>query len=207
MRTTLTALLFSAIACTPALAESKYSPELEAILKKEKEARKSCKVDMCSALRAKTAGDDISCVIIKTVPKQDLSEKIKSARVSWPWGHAKCEMQLNVPRQTLLDAVSEPTYEAKFPSHTVNCTIARDDSEPYSFKATVNPKVSFKDGKAVDGSINWGAVDAPLLTKPVIWSATALDNKTGIFNDDLVDAMNTFMTKKCDEVKDAWTNG
>jgi len=188
-------------------AETKYSPELEALLKKEKEGRKACKIEMCSALRNKTAGDDIKCDIVKTVPKQDLSEKIKRARVSWPWGNASCEMQLNVPRQMLIDAVSKPEYEAKFPNHTVNCSVAREDAEPYTFKATVTPNIKFKDGKAVDGAINWGTIDAPLLAKGAIWTATGLDNKTGIFNDDLVEAMNTFMTKKCDEVKDEWKGG
>lgn len=207
MKTLLAASLIAAATLTPAMAESKYSPELEAILKKEKADRRACKVEMCSALRNKAPGDDISCAILKTVPKQDLSEKIKRARVSWPWGHAKCEMQLSVPRQLLIDAVSKPEFDAEFSSHTVTCTVARDDSDPYTFKATVKPKISFKGGKAVDGAINWGEVEAPILAKGVIWSATGLDNKVGVFNDDLVEAMNTFMGKKCDEVKDSWKSG
>ncbi|MEL6289959.1 MAG: hypothetical protein AAFQ42_05580 [Pseudomonadota bacterium] len=187
--------------------KTKYPPALEKLLKEEKAAREACKIKMCGALRAGASGEDISCKIIKTVPKQDLSEKIKQARVSWPWGHAKCEMDLNVARQTLLDAAAKPEYTAAFGAHTVTCKVEREDNDPYAFEATVSPTITFKNGKAVDGAINWGKIDAPLLAKGAIWSATALDNKAGLFNDDLVEAMNTFMGKKCDEVKDAWSGG
>ncbi|MEO0618154.1 MAG: hypothetical protein AAFZ01_02625 [Pseudomonadota bacterium] len=185
----------------------KYPPALAKLLKQEKAAREACKIQMCGALRAKASGDDIACNIIKTVPKQDLSEKIKQARVSWPWGHARCEMDLKLARQMLLDAVEKPEYEAAFGQHVVTCNVEREDKEPYTFKATVSPTISFKNGKAVDGAINWGEVEAPLLAKGAIWSATGLDNKAGLFNDDLVEAMNTFMGKKCDEVKEAWQGG
>ncbi|MEL7542236.1 MAG: hypothetical protein AAGJ70_00515 [Pseudomonadota bacterium] len=205
------AVLFVATFVTPSIAadeaKSKYPPELQKLLKEEKTAREACKIQMCGALRADAAGDDISCNIVKTVPKQDLSEKIKQARVSWPWGHARCEMDLNIARQVLRDAVSKPTYDAAFGALVVTCNVEREDDEPYIFKATVSPTISFKDGKAVDGAINWGKVEAPLLAKGAIWSATGLDNKAGLFNDDLVEAMNTFMGKKCDEVKDAWQGG
>ncbi|MGI9407366.1 MAG: hypothetical protein ACR2O4_13430 [Hyphomicrobiaceae bacterium] len=196
--------LVPGIAIGTALAETNYSPEMEALLKEEKAGRKACKVEMCSALRNKAAGADINCPIVKTVPKEDLSEKIKRAKVSWPWGHARCEMKLNVSRKVLIDAVSEPAYQAKFAAHTVICTVEREKKEPYEFKATVTPAISFKDGKAVDGSITWGKIEAPIVAKSVLWPATALDNKIGVFNDDLVEAMNVFMTKKCDEVKADW---
>lgn len=199
--------LLLAIGAGPVSAETKYSPEMEATLKKEKAARKACKVEICSALRNKAAGDDISCAIVKTVPKQDLSEQIKRTRVSWPWGHAKCEMKLKIARQLLIDTVSKPEYDADFQPHTMTCTVEREAKDPYTFKATVTPKISFKDGKAVKGSITWGKVEAPILAQSVLWPATALDNKIGVFNDDLVAAMNTFMTKKCDEVKDEWKGG
>ena len=168
MKHTVIAMLLFSACVTPALAESKYSPAMEAILKKEKAGRKVCKIEMCSALRNKAAGGDISCGIIKTVPKQDLSEKIKRARVSWPWGHAKCEMKLSIARKLLIDAASKPAYEAKFQAHTVTCTVARDGKDPYTFKVTVTPKISFKNGKAVDGSLTWGKVEAPLLAQGIL---------------------------------------
>ena len=64
--------------------------------------------------------------------------------------------------------------------------------------------VLFKDGKAVKATMNWGALEAPLLAKGALWTATAADNSTNILGGTMVDDINDFIGKKCLEVKEEW---
>ncbi|MEE9587304.1 MAG: hypothetical protein V3V97_04695 [Hyphomicrobiaceae bacterium] len=184
--------------------EAKLDPELEAILKEEKAHRKACKVKICSILRNKSReGADVACNVIKTWPKPDLDKIVSKARVSWPWGHTRCVADIKVKRAVLVDAMTEPTYEAKFDEHQVNCEIERKKKgETYTFKISVTPTVTFENGKAKKAVLKWGELDAPTIAKGVIWPATALDNKLNVFGGEVVDVINTFAAKKCDEVKD-----
>ena len=89
-------------------------------------------------------------------------------------------------------------------SQTVRCTLARKDDggEPYAVEVAMAPKVTFKDGKAVEASIGWGDASAPLLIYPLIYAATGLDNSTNVLGPEMVKMVNEVTTKKCAEVKD-----
>ena len=52
--------------------------------------------------------------------------------------------------------------------------------------------------------MNWGKIDAPLLAKSVLWSATAADNTFGALQSTIVEDINDFIGTKCLEVKDEW---
>ncbi len=179
-------------------------PELEKILAEEKANRRDCKIKICNILRNKTPqGDDIACSVTKTWPKPDLDKIMSKGRVTWPWGHTRCEADINVKRATLIAAMTEKTYEAKFHEHKVDCAIEREkEGETYAFKIAVRPTVTFEDGKAKKVVLNWGALEAPTMAKGVIWPATGLDNKLNIFGGEVVDMINSFATTKCDEVKE-----
>ena len=182
----------------------KLDPELEQILAEEKANRRDCKIKICDILRNKSPeGDDIACSVTKTWPKPDLDKIMSKGRVSWPWGHTRCEADINVKRATLIAAMSEKNYEAKFDEHKVDCEIERKkEGETYAFKISVKPTVTFEDGKAKKVVLNWGDLEAPTIAKGVIWPATGLDNKLNIFGGEVVDMINSFATTKCDEVKE-----
>ena len=74
------------------------------------------------------------------------------------------------------------------------------------FTFDFSPKVSFEKGKATKAKINWGKVTAPTLVKGALWTATAADNTVNVLSSTLVDDINDFIGKKCDEVKDDWAN-
>ena len=101
-------------------------------------------------------------------------------------------------------AMRETDYEIVMASQTVRCTLARqdDDAESYAVEVAMAPKVTFKDGKAVEASINWGEASAPLLIYPLIYAGTGLDNSTNVLGPEVVKMVNEFTTKKCAEVKD-----
>ncbi len=177
---------------------------LDELLAKEKEGRKACKIDICSALRSKTAaGADVSCHVVQTLPKQTLNKMLEKGHVSWPWENVHCQSDITLKRAVLVSAMTQPKYEAAFEPTTVTCEIERGaGSDKYVFKVSLTPKVTFENGKATAAQLQWGEVDAPLLAKGVIWPITGIDNKTGMLSGQFTTMVNDFAVKKCDEVKD-----
>jgi hypothetical protein len=172
--------------------------------KAEKEARKACKIEICDILATKKpTGDDISCDIVKTWRKEDIT-KMLGGKIDWPWGKAVCQSKLELKRMPLAKAMRETDYEIVMASQTVRCTLARqdDDAEPYTVEVAMAPKVTFKDGKAVEATIGWGEASAPLLIYPLIYAGPGLDNSTNVLGPEVVKMVNEFTTKKCAEVKD-----
>jgi hypothetical protein len=110
---------------------------------------------------------------------------------------------LKVDRATLVKAMSEPEFEAKFEKHDLRCEL-ETDKDKYEVKLEMQPKVTFKAGKAVKASLNWGKVEAPTLAKTALWSATAADNSFGVLESTVVDDINDFIENKCNEVKAEW---
>lgn len=190
-------------ASTPAAEEKTGDPVLDALLAQEKEARKACKIEICSILWGKKAdGSDVSCHVIKTWPKADLDKMVQKAKVSWPWGHTHCQADIKLSRAELVAAMTAPDHVVDMASQDITCTIDRTDGDPYSFKIALSPKISFKDGKAVSAELRWGALEAPTVAKAVLWPATALDNQLNVLSGEMVDMVNQFVEKKCAEVKD-----
>ncbi len=177
---------------------------LDELLTKEKEGRKACKIDICSALRSKTAaGADVSCHVVQTLPKAALNKLLEKGHVSWPWENVHCQSDIALKRAVLVSAMTQPKYEAAFEPTTVTCDIERGPTaEKYVFKVSLTPKVTFENGKATAAQLQWGEIDAPLLAKGVIWPITGIDNKTGMLSGKFTEMVNDFADKKCDEVKD-----
>lgn len=173
--------------------------------KAEKDARKTCKVDLCRAFHSKdSAGSDIACHVVKSWRKEQLTKLVSKVKVTWPYEGAHCSMDLNVKRADLVKAMTEPKAEIQFAKHTVTCSIAseKDGSTDFSFELT--PKVTFENGKAVKAQAEWGKIEAPTLIKSALWTATAADNTVNILSGSIVEEVNTFVGKRCDEVKDQW---
>lgn len=183
--------------------EAEIDPVLKELLAKEKEARKACKIEICSILWGKKAeGGDVDCHVVKTWPKADLDKMIQKAKVSWPWGNTQCNSDIKLSRAELVAAMTKPEHTVEISDQGVSCTITREDGEPYNFSIVLSPKISFKDGKAVNAELRWGDLEAPSVAKAVLWPATALDNQLNVLNGEIVKMVNTFVADKCAEVKD-----
>ena len=170
----------------------------------EKELRKACKVSLCSAFHVKKPETgDVSCSVLKTWRKEQLDKMMSRGKLSWPWGNARCTTDLKFKRATLIKAMAGPEVVADFDKHQITCEFDRD-KDKYTVKVDMQPKVTFKDGKAVKATLNWGKIDAPMLAKSALWSATAADNTFGVLQNTVVDDINDFIGPKCLEVKDEW---
>lgn len=187
---------------TSGLTDAELTPEERA----ERDARKSCKVELCRAFRNPgKATNNITCAIPKSWRKTQLDKMVSKAKVSWPWGPVYCNANIDIARDMLVKAMSEAKYDLKLNTHHVSCVVKRDEKEDAKIDIDFAPTVTFENGKAVKAKINWGELSAPTLLKGAMWTATATDNTLNVLQSTLVEDINDFITKKCDEVKDDWS--
>ncbi len=199
-----------AASTSPATAEVKPSgsppeAELTAEEKAEKEGRKVCKASICSAFRNKQpAGGDIACPVVKSWRKEQLGKLVGKLKVSWPYGPVRCTTTVTLKRADLVKAMSEDKQDVALDTHHVACTVDREKEPATNIAFEFSPTVTFEKGKATKAKINWGKLEAPALIKSALWTATAADNTVNILSSTLVEDINDFIGKKCDEVKDQW---
>lgn len=173
--------------------------------KAERDARKACKADICSAFRNKKAeGADVSCPIIKSWRKEALSKLVSKLKVSWPYGPVHCSTTVKLKRADLVKGMTDDKYETKLEKHAVACTVDLEKDAATEIKFDFSPTVTFEKGKATYAKINWGKIEAPALIKSALWTATAADNTVNILSSTLVDDINGFIDKQCDEIKSDW---
>ena len=124
--------------------------------------------------------------------------------MTWPYEGVRCSSKVNLKRADLMKAMSDAKLELQLDPHSVSCVVNRDKEPATEIKLDFSPKVMFENGKAMSAEINWGKIEAPTLIKSALWTATAADNTANILSGTLVEDINDFIGKKCDEVKDQW---
>jgi hypothetical protein len=184
-------------------AASSAAPATEEELK-ERAVRRVCAVALCSTLHMqRPASGQVSCSVQKTWRKEVLTKILSRAKLAWPWGYARCASDLKLDRATLVKAMTEPEFEAQFDKHDVRCEL-EGEKDKYEVKLEIQPKVTFKQGKAVKASLNWGKIEGPTVAKTALWPATAADNSFGVLQNTVVEDINEFIQTKCMEVKGEW---
>ncbi len=202
-------LLLVATPPPPARAQdAKAAPKIEDLTpeeRQERNARKDCKVKICSAFHTrKPDGGDIACNVLKSWRKEQLTKLVEKAKVSWPWGAVRCVADIKLKRADLIKAMTDDKYETNLDKHQVVCDVEREKDEKAQIKFEFTPRVTFEKGKAVKAVLNWGAVEAPTLLKGAMWTATGTDNTFNVLQSTVVDDINDFIGAKCLEVKDDW---
>jgi hypothetical protein len=178
-------------------------PETEAE-KKEREGRRACAVQMCATLHTRKPDEgQVACNVQKTWRKDVLTKILAKGKVSWPWGDTRCGSDIKLDRALLVKAMAEPELEAQFDTYSIRCEIDNDKTK-YDVTLQIRPKVTFKQGKAVKASMNWGKIEAPTLAKTALWPITAADNTFGFLQGLVVEDINEFIGTKCMEVKEEW---
>ena len=127
---------------------------------------------------------------------------VTGGKIGWRWGKMYCEFDLKLKQADLASARSMmPIMSSNWPPHTINCKVDRKaDNKWHEISVGIEPVVKFKGGKAVEGRMNWGSVEAPILFKGLIWPGIKIDNQVNVIGGKMVKMMNGFMTKKCDQV-------
>ena len=204
---TLAILVVGGLCSRLALAQAPAPPSAAAETedeKRERETRTACAVAICSTLHNhQPDAGHVSCAVTKTWRKEVLDKILSQAKLSWPWGYARCSTDLKLDRSMLVKAMLDAEVEVRLDSHDITCKL-EGETEKYDIKLQISPKVTFKQGKAIKASLNWGKIVAPTLAKSALWSATAADNAFGVLQNTLVEDVNRFIETRCMEVKEAW---
>jgi hypothetical protein len=179
------------------------SPEIEARMAKEKEDRKACKTEICKAFANPSEGAPIACAVTKTWLAAEIQAGYLRDKLSWPWGHAQCTANIELDRKAIKDAALQPSATIKLKKHDITCKLDSKDPKEgvaYDLKLAIEPVVTFEGGKATKVEMGWGSIEAPLLAKTAIWSATAVDANFNVISSGFVNEINNFLTQKCKEV-------
>ena len=170
---------------------------------KEKEDRKACKTEICKAFAAPADGPKIGCSVTKTWLDKDIQAGFLGDKLTWPWGHAQCSAPIELDRVAIAEAAQKPSATIKLKKHEITCKLDHKDPKEgtaYDLKLAIEPTVTFEGGKATKVTMGWGTIEAPVLAKSAIWSATAVDATFAVISNGVVKEINSFLFDKCKEI-------
>jgi len=163
----------------------------------EKEAIKACEKSICEmALKKEASGPDLACSLSKTWAKDKLKEGSEKRKLSWSFGDARCGIDFTLPRATMVSAMTQATHTLEFKPETAKCEIERE-KEVTTVNVTLQPKITFKDGKAEKVWLNVTSIEAPAVVKGAIWTAAQVEDTIGLFHGDLIKEINELLHEKC----------
>jgi hypothetical protein len=162
----------------------------------EAQALKACDQHLCTVLiQKKTNGDDLDCELTKTWARSTI-KGADSPTLSWGFGDARCSVHLRLSQSLIVAAVTYKQYKLFVPQHTASCVIEQG-GELKTIKATLAPKIVFKEGRAEKIWINLISVDGTAAIKDLLWAFAQLEDKTGLFHPVMVSAVNKFIYVQC----------
>jgi hypothetical protein len=165
--------------------------------KGEAQAIEACDRRLCGILLQKSpAGEDLKCALTKTWARSTLKEGDQPS-LTWGFGDARCTITLQISRASIVAAVtSSKTHKFWVPPHTANCVV-EEDGQLRSLKATVEPKIVFKDGQAEKIWINLRHIKGAASIKDWLSLAASLTDKTGIFHRSMIKSVNRYIYRDC----------
>jgi hypothetical protein len=182
------ALLAGALAASPVSALEEQRGEQQAI--------DACDARLCRILQEKTsAGEDLKCALTKTWARSTIKEGDQPG-LTWGFGDARCSVELNISRASLAAAVTSSKFKLWVPPHTAHCVIEQD-GQLKPIKATVAPKIVFKDGRADKVWINLTHIDGPANITGWLSAGAQLSDRVGIFHRAMVKSINGYIYKHC----------
>jgi hypothetical protein len=165
----------------------------------EKDKIKACEKSLCTLIVAKKpVSGDLQCPLSKAWSRKTMKEGA-SKKMRWGFGAARCEVDLKVPRQLIVGALSAAEIKVTLPDHTVDCEVEREGSVDKA-RVTLAPIIEFKNGRAKKIWVNLTDVKAPGVIKGVVWSAAQLEDTVGIYHRRMVKAVNKFIAEQCPSV-------
>lgn len=187
--TALLAAALFAIALSPVGALEEQKGEAQAI--------EDCDRRLCAILRDRsTAGENLKCTLSKTWARSTLKEGDQPS-LTWGFGDARCSLTLEVSRASIVAAItSSKAHKFWVPAHTAHCVV-EEGGQLKALKATLEPKIVFKDGKAEKIWINLRHVEGAASIKDWISLAASLTDKTGLFHRQMIKAVNRYIYRDC----------
>jgi hypothetical protein len=169
----------------------------------ERESYRACAAAVCPALRGHEPAEGfVACNLQKTVGRETLVNLL-AGRPSWPWGDVRCHSLVRLDRAVLARVALEPELDAQLGVHDVRCHIDNGQGGD-TFAVRLQPRITFKDGRAVAASLYWEGFLARPSLWTALWSVRAFYDVHGFLQRAAVNDINEFIGTTCTEVKEAW---
>jgi hypothetical protein len=193
-------LPFTAVAAFSQQAD--VTPELAARMAKEKEARRACKVEVCSAFAKPASGAPITCAVTKTWTQKDITAKIIGGTYVWHYGHMQCSVSLNLDRGAIKSAATEAKATVSFPEHAFTCLV--DDKDPakgqaFTVSIKVTPVIAFENGQAKSVALAPVKTEGSGMASAAVTSIMAVDKASGFVSRSATAEINSFLFEHCRE--------
>jgi hypothetical protein len=169
--------------------------------KGETAAIKECDRRLCAILLERSPkGPDLKCALTKTWDKSKIKEA-ENQQISWGFGDARCSVDLNLSRETLVTAMTADRITVRAPSHTANCLVEQD-GKTEKVTAVLAPKIEFRNGKAEKVWIRLKSLDGPTAIALTVKTAAQLADNLGLFHGQMVKGINRYIERHCPKTLD-----
>ena len=178
------------------------APEILERMAKEKEARRTCKIEICTAFAKPVAGSPITCEVTKTWPQPDITSKVVGGSFVWQYGHTQCTVKLSLDRGLIAKAIAEGSNSVKFPEHSFICNIDdKDATKGKAFTVTLSftPSITFEQGQAKSVTLEPVKTEGSSLASAAVSSLMAVDKVSGAVSRAAASEINEFLYTKCKE--------
>jgi hypothetical protein len=162
---------------------------------------KECDKRLCAILLQKDPkGPDLKCALTKTWDRSKIKEA-DSPQVSWGFGDARCSVDLELSRETLVTAMTADRITIRVPRHTANCVVEQD-GKPEKVRAVLAPKIEFRNGKAEKIWIRLKSVDGPTSIVFTVKTTAQLADSLGLFQGRMIKGVNRYIERHCPKALD-----
>ena len=180
--------------------QADVAPEIVARMAKEKEARRECKVEICSAFAKPANGAPITCEVTKTWTQQEITQRVMGGSYVWRYGHTQCSLKLALDRGLIAKAAMEAKAAVSFPEHSLICNV--DDKDPtkgkaFSVSVMITPAIAFENGQAKSVTLEPVKTEGSAVASAAVSSLMALEKVSSIVNRAATVEINDFFFDKC----------
>jgi len=197
-----TLLTLSLTTAEAAAQQQDIAPELVARMAQEKQARRACKVEICTAFAKPAPGAPITCDVTQTLTQQEIVARILGGSYVWGYGHVQCKVKVSLDRSLIAKVMTEAKTIMSPPEHAFICDV--EDKEPakgkaFSVKVMVTPAVTFEDGNAKSVAYEPVKTEGSTVASAAVASLVTVDKVSGFVSRAAVAEINKFLYEKCKE--------
>jgi hypothetical protein len=195
-----TLLMLSVAGAEAAAQQPNIAPELLARMAKEKEARRACKLETCTAFAKPATGTPITCDVTQTITQQEILARIMGGSYVWGYGHVQCNVRVSLNRDLIVKAMTETKGTISLPEHTFICDVDDKDSakgKAFSVKVMVTPVVTFEEREAKSAALEAVKTEGSTLASAAVASLLTFDKVSGVLTRSAVAEINKFLFERC----------
>ncbi len=199
-------ILAAGCALTTSAAEAQDAQLPEALVARmaaEKEARRACKIEICTAFaNPDVNGAPISCDVTKTWLKTEITARVVGGSWVWGYGHVQCSMTLDLARSEIARAMTQDRAEISFPEHKLSCNV--DDTDPtkgeaFRMNISLTPAATFEKAQATAVTLEPVKTEGSNIASAAVGALMAADKVAGFVSRAAAAEINSFLFSKCGE--------